>query len=84
MKDNTDYSPQCKLWNALPTVSLRGRRPGPLLNAVEMEDVVAALAVPHRSHDPDDLTAHHALVLLLRQLLDQAPWEEGVMRTRGN
>lgn len=31
----------------------------------------AALAAPHRGHDPDDVAAHHALVLLLRQLLDQ-------------
>lgn len=33
----------------------------------------AAQAAPHRSHAPDDITAHHALVLLLRQLLNQTP-----------
>lgn len=52
-------------------VRLRGRRPSPFLDAVQVEDVEAALAAPHRSHDPDYITAHHALVLLLRQLLDQ-------------
>lgn len=55
------------------TVRLRGRGPGPLLDAVQMEDVEAAVAAPHRGHDPDDVAAHHALVLLLGQLLDQAP-----------
>lgn len=38
-----------------------------------MEDVVAALTAPHRGHEPDDLAAHHALILLLRQLLNKAP-----------
>lgn len=36
-----------------------------------MEDVIAALTAPHRSHGPHHVTANHALVLLLRQLLDQ-------------
>lgn len=55
-----------------PILCLRGRGAGPLLDAVEVENVEAAQAAPDRGHDPDDITAHHALVLLLRQLLDQA------------
>ena len=53
------------------TFSLRGRGPGPLLDAVEVEDVVAAMAAPHRRHEADHITAHHALVLLLGELLYQ-------------
>lgn len=52
-------------------VCLRGRRPSPFLYAVEVEDVETALAAPHGRHEPDDVAANHALVLLLRQLLDQ-------------
>lgn len=47
------------------TVSLRGRGSSPFLDAVEVEDVEAALAAPHRGHVADDVTAHHALILLL-------------------
>lgn len=32
---------------------------------------MAALAAPHWSHGADDVTANHALILLLRQLFDQ-------------
>jgi len=55
------------------TFGLRGGRPCPLLDAVEVEDVVAAVAAPHGGHEAHDVTAHHALVLLLGELLDQAP-----------
>lgn len=55
------------------TVSLGGRGSSPFLDAVEVEDVEAALAAPHRGHVADDVTAHHALVLLLRQLFNQTP-----------
>lgn len=55
------------------TVCLRGRRSSPFLYAVEVEDVETALAAPHGRHEPDDVAANHALVLLLRQLLDQTP-----------
>lgn len=54
------------------TVCLRGRGARPLLDAVQMEDVEATLAAPHRGHGPDHVAAHHALVLLLRQLFNQA------------
>ena len=53
------------------TVCLRGRGLGPFLDAVQVEDVVAALAAPHWGHEPDDVAANHALVLLLRQLFNQ-------------
>lgn len=33
--------------------------------------MVAALAAPHRGHEPDDVAANHALILLLRQLFNQ-------------
>lgn len=62
-------------WTAPPfsgIVRLRGRGSSPFLDAVEMEDVVAALAAPHRGHDPDDIATNHALVLLLSELLNQA------------
>lgn len=52
------------------TICLRGRGSSPFLDAVQVEDVEAALAAPHWGHDPNDITAHHALILLLRQLLD--------------
>jgi len=55
------------------TVCLRGRGSGPLLDAVQVEDVEAAQAAPHWGHAPDDVTANHALVLLLGQLLNQTP-----------
>lgn len=55
------------------TVRLRRRRSSPLLDAVQVEDVEAAVAAPHRGHEPDHVAAHHALVLLLRELLDQTP-----------
>lgn len=55
------------------TISLRGRGSSPFLDAVEVEDVEAALAAPHRGHVTDDVAAHHALVLLLGQLLNQTP-----------
>lgn len=35
--------------------------------------MVAALAAPHRGHEPDDVTANHALILLLRQLFNKTP-----------
>lgn len=54
-------------------VCLRGRRSSPFLDAVQVEDVEAALAAPHGGHQPDDVAANHALVLFLRQLLDQTP-----------
>lgn len=47
-------------------VCLRGWGSGPLLDAVQMEDMEATLAAPHRSHEPDNVTTHHALVLLFR------------------
>lgn len=53
-------------------VGLRRRGSSPLLDAVQVEDVEAAVAAPDRSHGPDHVTANHALVLLLGQLLDQA------------
>lgn len=56
------------------TVCLRGRGTSPFLDTVQVEDVEAALAAPHRGHEPDDFTAHHALVLLLRQLFNQTPY----------
>ncbi len=55
------------------TVCLRGRGSGPLLDAVQVEDVEAALAAPHRGHEPDDVAANHALILLLGQLLNKTP-----------
>lgn len=55
------------------TVCLWGWRSSPFLDAVEVEDVEAALTAPHRRHDPDHVTAHHALVFLLRQLFNQTP-----------
>lgn len=54
-------------------VSLGGRGSSPFLDAVEVEDVEAALAAPNRGHVADDVTAHHALILLLRQLFNQTP-----------
>lgn len=70
-KDNhTEWSQWCFKGR---TVCLRGRGSSPLLDAVQVEDVEAALAAPHRGHAADDVAADHALVLLLRQLLDQTP-----------
>lgn len=46
----------------------------------------AALAAPHRGHEPDDVTANHALVLLPGQLFNQTPCEgarSGVQERRG-
>lgn len=54
-------------------ICLRGRRSSPFLDAVQVEDVEAALAAPHGGHDSDDIAANHALVLLLRQLFNQTP-----------
>lgn len=53
--------------------SLRGGGPGPLLDAVEVEDVVAALAAPHWRHYSNGVATHHTLVLLLGELLYQTP-----------
>lgn len=55
------------------TVGLGSRGSSPFLDAVEVEDVEAALAAPHWGHVADDVAAHHALVLLLRQLFNQTP-----------
>lgn len=63
------------------TVCLGGRRTGPLLDAVQVEDVETALAAPHGGHEPDDVAANHALVLLLRQLLDQTACQIMTPRT---
>lgn len=59
------------------TVCLGGRRSSPFLDAVQVEDVEAALAAPHGGHQPDDVAANHALVFFLRQLLDQTPCRRG-------
>lgn len=66
------------------TICLRGRGTSPFLDTVQVEDVEAALAAPHRGHEPDDFTAHHALVLLLRQLFNQTPygWTSAEVQTR--
>lgn len=56
------------------TIGLWGRGARPLLDAVEVEDVEAVLAAPDGSHDSDHLAAHHTLILLLAQLLDQTTW----------
>lgn len=73
----TDISTQTSAWFSVVqrerTVCLRGRRSSPFLDAVQVEDMEAALAAPHGGHQPDDVAANHALVLFLRQLLDQTP-----------
>lgn len=57
-----------------PTVCLRGWRSSPFLDAVQVEDVEAALAAPNWSHESDDVAADHALVFLSRQLFYQTPY----------
>lgn len=66
------------------TVCLGGWGSSPFLDTVQVKDVEAALAAPHRGHEPYHFTAHHALVLLLRQLFNQTPcgWTSAEVQTR--
>lgn len=66
------------------TVCLRGRGSSPFLDAVQVEDMEAALAAPHRGPESDDFTANHALILLLRQLFNKTScgWTSSEVQTR--
>lgn len=57
----------------IPTFSLWSWWSCPLLNAIQVEDMVTILTAPHRGYYSDHFTAYHALVLLCCQLFNQRP-----------